>query len=306
MKLRYKIRYPFEYFFIFLCLTLTGFLPYPISKFIASFIGIVLYYTVGNLRRTISTNLQIAFPSWSDKRIKHCTKKNLKHTILTAFEFSYFMQHKEEFLQRLTVDDNLLEALSTEENKGFIATTPHLGNWELGSLALTLNGIKTAVVAKKIRNIRLDKLIKNLRLKSAEDVIYGKGAVRNILKALKRKTCIAMLIDQTIKVRKGGVFINFFGLPCPTTESAASIALKTSSDIIVVALIREENQFRFIGKKLQIKTDSPRDLTQEIVHEYENLIKKYPEQWMWSYKRWQYIPKDYKGKKEYPFYAKRR
>ena len=48
--------------------------------------------------------------------------------------------------------------------------------------------------------------------------------------------------------------------------------------------------------------DVPR--TRDIAAAMEKVVRKHPEQWLWIYKRWKYIP-DSRSEDEYPFYARR-
>ena len=46
---------------------------------------------------------------------------------------------------------------------------------------------------------------------------------------------------------------------------------------------------------------------QEITRITEGMVRERPEQYLWSYHRWRYIPSDWEDSREprYPFYAKR-
>jgi KDO2-lipid IV(A) lauroyltransferase len=47
-----------------------------------------------------------------------------------------------------------------------------------------------------------------------------------------------------------------------------------------------------------------KNVTQAIARVLEGEIRKNPEQWLWVYKRWKYIPAEATSVERYPFYAR--
>ena len=65
----------------------------------------------------------------------------------------------------------------------------------------------------------------------------------------------------------------------------------------------------FVGRKVPFpasETCTEETLTHELMAVHEELIRRYPEQYAWIYKRWRYIPGDAPPEvaARYPYYAK--
>lgn len=139
-------------------------------------------------------------------------------------------------------------------------------------------------------------------------MIDSEGAVRQILKALKDRRPVGILADQNLRPDKGGVFVDFFGLPttCPLTP--ATLALKLKVPVLVVALVRSDDGFEMILRHLAkpiSEYGSEQELTQAIVNCNEELIRQYPEDYAWLYRRWNFIPNDAPPelRARYPWYS---
>jgi KDO2-lipid IV(A) lauroyltransferase len=138
--------------------------------------------------------------------------------------------------------------------------------------------------------------------------------MRASLKALRQGRGVGTLIDQNTRVRDGGVFVNFFGLPVPS--SAAPAALKRYCDthdlpaVIVygtslrLADGRNTAHSAYLPKPFAEYADD-REVLQELMAISEKFIRMHPEQYLWLYKRFQYIPPDCPAdlRGRYPDYA---
>ena len=84
------------------------------------------------------------------------------------------------------------------------------------------------------------------------------------------------------------------------------------SVVVVGASVRNsDGKFEFQLKQLPKKADEYPDsesLAQALLKANESLIRQYPEQYLWTYHRWRYIPSnaDDDFVKRFPFYAVKR
>ena len=146
-------------------------------------------------------------------------------------------------------------------------------------------------------------------------MIFSRGAVRASLKALREGYNIGILIDQNTKVREGGVFVNFFGLPVPCSQTPATFQRVCAQEgvkvrILVGASMREPDGSLLAQSQFLSKPESeydPAEMIQELMSITEEFIRKYPEQYIWMYKRFAHIPRDLdeETEKKFPFYARK-
>ena len=184
------------------------------------------------------------------------------------------------------------ETLSTHP-KGSILLVPHLGNWELLGGWISNHGPLNAMYRPaKIEG--LDQLILQGRESSGFKAHPAsvKG-VASLLKALKKGEMIAILPDQEPDL-SSGEFAPFFGVPAYTMTLAYKLAQKSpESPVLVLSAVEVENgHYQVIFERLTPefgKRDTVAALT-EMNQGIEKLVRAYPEQYQWEYKRYKKRP----------------
>jgi KDO2-lipid IV(A) lauroyltransferase len=174
-----------------------------------------------------------------------------------------------------------------------IVATGHFGNWELFAQAQGLMGHPIHIVHRPLRNPRLDDLLNQLRSRAGTDVIYKHAAAREIIRLLRGDAMIAIPIDQH-QPGAQGIAIPFFGRPASTTPGPARLAQLTRSPLAVAVLVRRgtSNQHDIlirppIDPPPPGKGDGPlREVMTRINLEFEAVVRRYPEQWLWMHRRW--------------------
>ncbi len=175
---------------------------------------------------------------------------------------------------------------------GHIIVTGHVGSWEMVAYYGNLVSQKPFhVLAKPSRFRGFTLFLERLRLKMGTPVLWNhkKNLVREILGALRRGESIGFVMDQKPEGRKGPL-VSFFEMPTAFVGGPASIAIKTRCAIIGVFCLRESPfEYRILSRTLAPAGHQYQDeieLTQIMAREIEGIIKAYPEQWLWNYKRW--------------------
>ncbi len=257
--------------------------------------------------RLICSNLQIAFPNMSKAERVELAKSNIVHTLLIGFELAYFIRHPE----RIRTCFELVEDTRSPEDKKtpHIICLPHLGNWEVFGQTASLIGYRGAAVARPLFSKKLNDLINQARSINGLKIIERKGAVRAVIGALKDNYTIGMLVDQNLSLSHGGMFTLFFGLPATCTKMPAFLARRRNYNIVLCDCVRiAPGHFRIETQALpKPVSDYPDDesLTNDIIRQIEEMIRRHPEQYIWHYRRWRYIPNNASDslKARYPYYA---
>lgn len=257
--------------------------------------------------KTILANLEVAFRDLDDKQRKELADRNLRHTARLAIECIKLLKHPEQFLENASLDSEKLKAL--DQNKAFIFALPHLGNWEVFGQAAPKAGIKSAAIAGTFRNQKLNQLIENARSANGLYIIPKEGAARKVLSALRNGYAVGFLPDQNLSPADSGAFLEFFGLPAPSSILHAVLARRLDIPVIVGATVRDKDgKFLLEVETLPKETKdygSDHELAQDVLKASEKLIRKYPEQYLWNYKRWRRIPENASDaiRQRFPYYA---
>jgi len=304
-----KIRAPFEYVPLRLAVGLLGFLPYSSLRFWAGCIARLVELSPRR-RNLVGVNLRIAFPEWTDAQVAKVAAQVWNNVMLTALEVLWFTRHPDSLRQAVSLDTALGKRFFDMAAHGpLIFLTPHLGNWELAAQGFAAAGGRLAAVARPARNPWLAALLDRTRCRHGMEMVASRGAARGAMRALRDGKTLGMLIDQNVRPRRGGVFVDFFGLPVPTSRAPASLARRLDARVVCAALIRGEDGFHFETVELERPPSTYSDdieLTADLLRLNEELIRRHPEQYAWSYERWRYVPADVAPdlRTRYPPYAK--
>lgn len=263
-------------------------------------------------RRLILANLRVAFPTWAPAKARQVGRRSLQNLIQSLLEFIWFLRRPEQIKDWVLLDPTsraLMQRL-VDHQRGVIVLSPHLGAWEMGFLAFHACGFPMLAVARQQPNPAVDALLLRARTTLGAKIAYERGAVRVLLKELHAKRLVALLVDQNTHPKDGGMFVPFFGLPAATSRAPAMLARRTGAPVICGTCYRDT-----IGR-LAVHYDlvcefpatvaSDEELGAAINAVSERLIRVMPEQYLWLYKRWRYIPHDDPGPDtRFPPYAYR-
>ncbi len=293
-KLRWILEYILYKVFTFPILIL----PRKLRLLTGSFTGLLIYYLLPRYRKVTYTNLALAFPDKERSWYRKTALASYKNLGRTATEAICFRKLNKKNLNRYldSVEGRKYLDEAYEKNEGVFCLASHFGNWEFLALASSLLGYKVSVVARLTDNPYLERELSSVRLTTGGRIIHKKNAIRNMRKALKDGHLIGILVDQN-QIQKEGVFVDFFGTPASTTPSVALLSLKYDTPIIpCYSLPLENNKYKLVfDKPLKIKRsgDSNKDLI-NLVQLYtsyiENIVREYPQYWLWMHKRWKTRP----------------
>lgn len=319
-KLITNIRYFFEYLIIMMFYWPLRLMPHWVVRLKATILGYIIF-SIPYLRHEVMANLAIALPEKNrDEHIK-IARRSCCHNALNMLEFIWCCGNQRRIKKYYTLSNEaetlLTDAIKNREQVIFV--TPHLGCWEAaGIIAASYMQTTMAAIAKPLRNNLLNNFL-NKRLRGSScymKIIFARGAIKSATRALKDGYNIGTLIDQNTRVRDGGIFINFFGLQVPSSKAPASLmhyckAKNLNAKIIYGCAIRmPDGKVRCFGELLPQPFESYQkddDVIQDLMNITERYIMQYPDQYVWLYHRFRYIPKDCPEdiSAKYPYYSRK-
>jgi Kdo2-lipid IVA lauroyltransferase/acyltransferase len=137
----------------------------------------------------------------------------------------------------------------------------------------------------------LHDLLESVRRRTGNSVIYRRGAIRRVLRALSHNQAVALLIDQHIQ-SVDAVYVDFFNRPAATTSALAALAMRTGAPVVpVFALPLPRGRFRMVYEHpvAPPREDEPeaiRAFTQRCTDVLEMYVRRYPDLWLWMHRRW--------------------
>jgi len=269
-------------------------------------LGRIIFYLLPRERKKSLTGLQLAFPEKTENERYQIARKSFENLGKCFFEFIYYSQRPRQSLDDIVEVEGLEhfdEALA--QGKGVISITAHVGNWELMGMYLIRKGYPITVLAREVNNEGINRLMMEIHQKNGMTTILRKkdwGTLKRIIQVLYDNHMLGMLIDQDARVP--AVFVDFFGKPARTPSGPVSMALSTGAKIVTGFIVRKaDDRHRIIIKPVPVKKVGTRN--ENVLHNtwvltdmVEQLIRQYPDQWVWMHRRWRRQPKE--NEQSYP------
>ncbi|MEA3506172.1 MAG: lysophospholipid acyltransferase family protein [Elusimicrobiota bacterium] len=263
-------------------------LPRRLSLYMGEMLGLWGCHLAPRYRRAAQKNIEKAFTGITmgrARQIRDRSYKNMGANIVDAALMNF--RSKKFWLKRITISGNNYLKQNLGQGRGVVYLTAHIGNWELMGAFLSMIGHPINVVARRMTDSVLDRLLVGVRGRRGYNTIYrsGTGNMRKMLKVLKAGQVLGILIDQDTKV--GGVFVDFFGHSAYTPTAVAQFG-KMDNTVIIPGFIYRNKDYSYrveVLRPLDKKGDM-REQTQEQTRIIEEFIKKHPAQWVWMHPRW--------------------
>ncbi len=295
-----------EYLGAILIFSLVRITPTVFARGIGSLLGDALFYLLPRRREIALENLRHAFSRMPEPERRQLARQSCRSFFLTFIEiikFRYVFSRPDTLpkLKKMTADvDRLFEKAKRihDESGGCIFVTPHIGNWEVLPHVSAFVGIPLAIVARPLDNEYLEKLLFENRVAGGQVLIPKKNAMFTLQRTLQKGISIGMLPDQsTMK----GISIEFFGRPATTTPVPAILAINYKRPVVVIACCRKKSLESYEGfvsdpiypGEYSSEKEEIFRISREITRNMEEIIKRYPDQYLWIHNRW----KVYKNKR---------
>ena len=147
------------------------------------------------------------------------------------------------------------------------------------------------VMVRPLDNPRVDNLVETRRQLSGNKMILKKESALSVVRALRQNEAVGVLIDQNTAVAEG-TFIQFFGKTASANAAFAKLAARTHASVIPGFAFWEDAEQKYVLRfypPIEM-TGETADDTQRIHSFFEQLIRQYPDQWMWIHRRWKTRP----------------
>jgi KDO2-lipid IV(A) lauroyltransferase len=275
---------------------LVRFLPMRTVVAAGSVLGRAFYTFDAAHRRLAIANLTAAFPSRSNAECRAIARGMFAHfgrLLAVLLKFSTMRPERMLRCVEFEGDDRVVQAHA--QGRGVLLFTGHFGFWEINALVHALKIKPMAVLARPLDNPLLHQLLESVRCSTGNSVIYRRGALRRVLRALGANQAVALLIDQHI-ASADAVYVDFFNRPAATTSALAALALRTGAPVIpVFALPLPGGRFRMVYEHAVDPPDEEgeaaiRAFTQRCTDVLEMYVRRYPDLWLWMHRRWREAP----------------
>ncbi len=241
-----------------------------------------------NLRR----NLRIAFPEKNEREIEDLMRELWGNVGAVLAEFPHLGTIVKGVAgDRLEIVHNSNACVFQDNAKPAIFVSAHLANWEIASGAIVAQGVPFTGIYTPLQNPMLDRMLYRARLSLGYTLVSRDGAMRKLIKSLRKGVSVGLLVDQRVD---SGEPVPFFGHDMTTSTTPAQLALRFGCELIPVQVQRREGaRFRVIFHEpiqpddtSQSKDDQILQMTRKINTLFEMWIRERPGEWYCAKRRW--------------------
>ncbi len=292
MKLTHYISYTILRILAYFARTLDDQEAYDFGAGLGRFVMRVL-----KSRRGIALeNLANALPELSESEREGIADRVFENVGRTIVELARFPLYTPELVDKMVQvpGTEVIEEMSVRR-KGCLFVASHFGNWELIGAWPPAHGYTTSFLAGRQSNLYIDRLLNELRRTVGVNIFHTGSSARKVIAALRRGEFIGVVPDQHSAI--GHVVVTFFGRKIAAHKGPALFAYRTGASLLPVFLVRvgpaqhegwlEEPIY---ADKNQTEEHEIQRITQLYFNLLEKAIRKHPDMWMWTHRRWKPVP----------------
>ncbi|KKP24826.1 MAG: Lipid A biosynthesis acyltransferase [candidate division TM6 bacterium GW2011_GWF2_28_16] len=259
-------------------------------------IGLLVFIFSGKRKKIALKNINFCFEPKcliDQKNNKKIIKKSFMLLGHSLADFILIRFYKKNYLDKIFTIKNLdYLKENLKLGKGVILSTGHFGSWELAAHYLALNGYKCMILYKPMKDSKfLEKIIKDNREIAGNILIPKENSLLALFKHLKRGGIVLLASDQHCYSNDGRE-VELFGHNVRSHTAFINLSLKTGAPILP-GFVYTKNLFNYEMEICEpinperFKNSLDPELEMAILsNKYlETAIKKAPENWLWSHRR---------------------
>ena len=240
----------------------------------------------------VMKNLLIAFPEKTEEERKTIAKKFYRNFIDMFMETIKMLSVTEKNLEkRFTANWDLINSIHAT-GKNVQVHIGHNFNWEWGNMALTKNTVfKLLAVYMPFKSKIMERLFYKLRTRNGAIFLRATNMKEDFLPHRNSQYLIGLVADQNPGYPGNAWWFNFFGRPTPFVKGPAKAAI--TNDTAVIFAFTHKPRRGYYEAVFSLAAEDPtllteQELTQKFVVYLEDVIRQYPDMWLWSHRRWKH------------------
>jgi len=278
-------------------LYLISLLPFWVLYLVSDVIFLLIYYVIGYRRKVVQENLRNSFPEKTEDERHIIEKKYFKYLAdLTVETVKMITVSKKEIYRRVTSPNAELLKKYFAQGRSIMMALGHYGNWEMADLRMSLEVDKpTLVVYKPLTNAVFDEYFIKMRSRFGATLVAMKNIMRTMVKHRDEIIVSAFVADQTPVKHEATYFTMFLNQPTAFFLGVEKLAKLSNSVVIFCDVERPKRghySFNLIPLTENPKETAEYEITRAYIQCLETMIKREPQYWLWSHRRWKFKPED--------------
>ena len=242
-----------------------------------------------------TANVRLAFPHVGENAARQIARRSAQNFGMSFCEFLHLRTASREEIRDYCSWDGLENITDNfADGRGVVMTTAHFGAWEVMG-ARAAQEFPVTVVVRLTSNRALQNHIKTVRRAVNIEMLHKNDPARASLKVLRDNGALAIFPDQY--AGDGATRMDFFNHPTRVVTSPARLSFTARAPIVPAYAIRRTPWLRdgrvvvravpgYRCEKQSDRESAVRDGTRWMLDQIEDIIREFPDQWLWAHRRW--------------------
>ena len=272
---------------------LIGLLPFRIIHLLSNFIAFLLHRVFKYRLPVIRRNLETIKPEADEIERTHIIRKfyrNLSDLFLESIKGNSMTP--KQVLNRYSFKNPELIKDVYDKHHSMILAPGHYNNWEWASVTLAfISDFKLVAMYKMLSNPYIDSYIRKNRSRKGFLMAPLHETKKTFQEHDSIKTMYGLVGDQSPSSIKKAIWLKFFNKDTACLHGIESYSMQNNYPIIFAYPERLGRSKYKIGFEMLIEDPSnynKGEITEIYMKRLESLIKKNPENWILSHKRWKH------------------
>ncbi len=277
----------------YLVLKPLSYMPMSVLFFFSDITFFLTYHVVKYRRKVVQQNLKKAFPNKSPEELKAIEKGFYHHFTDFIFESIKSISISEkDVLSRTSIKNVEMLDKYYKQNKNVLVVCGHYNNWEFYALSLPKQLKHTTYsLYQPLKNKFFDRILLNSRKRNGMNLIK----TRDIFTFFQEKNDnpkLMVIVNDQSPTNKQKAYWNTF-LNQDTGWNIGPEKLAKKFDYVVLFGHSKKIKRGVYEVEFSLVTETPQQTNDEYITDkysaiLEDIIKKKPEFWLWSHKRWKH------------------
>jgi len=265
-------------------------LPFWILYLFADLFYLIVYKIARYRLDIVRDNLRKSFPEKDEKelrRIERLSYRNLADITVESLK-AFTMSKKQIFARHKVINEDEISYVY-KNHGGIIALPNHYGNWEWGAMSCMQLQWPGIALYKPLSNKYLDSYVRKNRSRLGTELVSIYDTARCFIANKDKKKNYVMASDQSPSNKGKSYWIDFLGRETAFLHGPDVYAKKYNYPAVFVDIQRVKRGYYEL--ELTVLADNPQELsdgevTRRFANKLESVIRKKPEDWLWTHKRW--------------------
>lgn len=284
------------YYLLYGILYLISLFPLRILYLLADALYFILYKVFKYRVLVVRKNLNDSFPEKNDVEKLLIEKKyyqNLCDSIVETIKM--FSISKNALDKRIQCNWEAFDKMTLEDRNGQ-AFMSHQFNWEWSTLICNWHSPRRFTgIYLPLTNTAFDKIFHKIRSRAGMKLIPVQKMQHEIAKTQNEEILWGFIADQNPSDPKRVSWNDFFHRKTAFFKGPEFVARRYNNIVYFGEIIKIKRGYYEIKMKLAFenpKATNEGEITEAYVRHLEDSIKRQPENWVWSHRRWKHIYKN--------------